>query len=296
MKLPVMQHAFSIDLEDWFHGIELPRSAQKSKEYRLEKGVDVLLELLAAVPTGCTFFSLGYIAEERPDVIKKISQAGHELALHGMSHEKVYDLSRQVFREELGSAKHLIEDIAGKKVIGYRAPYFSITENSLWALEILKEMDFEYDCSISPVKTWRYGISTSPENIYRIKELDLIEFPVSTVKFLGRKIAVGGAYFRIFPFYSFKKFFQDRSVQKIPGMFYAHPWEYDPGHPKVLFHWKAMITHYFNLQSMRGRTEKLLKEFSFNSVEKIIENCAKQKAIPDISLAQLGATNIQKFD
>jgi polysaccharide deacetylase family protein (PEP-CTERM system associated) len=282
-----LQHAFSIDLEDWFHGIELPITEYKSYEYRVEKGVDVILELLNARTARCTFFSLGCIAENHPELIKKIAQEGHELALHGLNHQKVYDLTKRDFREELKKAKQLIEDIIGKKVIGYRAPYFSITEDSLWALEVLKEMDFEYDCSISPVKTWRYGISASPDYIYIIKELDLIEFPVSTVQFLGRKIGVGGAYFRIFPFFLFQNFFRNRNIKNMPAMFYAHPWEFDPGHPIVNINWKAKTTHYFNLKSMSKRTEKLLNTFSFTNVSEVIDTYQNYEQLKSISLEKL---------
>lgn len=283
----MMRHAFSIDLEDWYQGIELPFAQWHGQEYRLEKGLDVVLELLAGKGVKATFFCLGWIAEAHPAVVRKIFDSGHEIASHGYSHEKIYSLDRNRFAEETRKTKGLLEDITGSEVRGYRAPYFSITRESLWALEVLKESGFKYDCSISPVETWRYGISSSPDHIYNISELDLLEFPVSTFNLMNRKFGVGGAYFRIFPFFFFHKFFENAGRSGKPGMFYAHPWEFDPEHPVIQFHWKATLTHYFNLKNMSRKTEKLLRSFTFTTVSEVIDSFRRENKISNVSLARL---------
>lgn len=282
-----MQHAFTIDLEDWYHGIELPFSEWKSKEYRLEKGLDAILSLLEEHTTSCTFFCLGWVGENYPQLIQKIAREGHEIASHGYNHAKVYNLSLRQFKEDITKTRKILEDITGTEVVGYRAPFFSITSKSIWAFEALKAAGYRYDCSVSPVKTWRYGIPLSPENLYRIKEFDLVEFPVSCVRLLNKKLGVGGAYFRIFPYFLFENFFIKKDEEKIPGMFYAHPWEFDPHHPVVSMNWKAKITHYYNLPSMHDKSECLLKKFSFNTVSKVVHLFSATHSINEISVSDL---------
>lgn len=279
-----MKHAFSIDLEDWYQGIELPREAWKNKEHRLEKGLDVVLELLESSHTRATFFCLGWIGENFRSVIKRISDAGHEIASHGYSHEKIYTLSPDTFREDIRRTKGILEDISGSSVIGNRSPYFSVTRDSLWALPILREEGYRYDSSISPIVTWRYGISNSPRQLYKITDVDLIEYPVSTTTLFGKRIGVGGAYFRIFPYFIFKRAFQSAVT---PQMFYAHPWEFDPKHPSITFDWRARLTHYFNLPSMLPKTKALLSAFSFCSVWDAITHSEKSGGVAEITMKVL---------
>ncbi len=282
-----IKHAFSIDLEDWYQGIELRLEEWAGKENRLEFGLDVILRLLDETCTKCTFFSLGWIAEKFPDVITKIAGLGHEIASHGYFHEKVYTLNSEKFREDIKRTKGIIEDITGTAVKGNRSPYFSITRKSLWALSILQDEGFEYDCSISPIETWRYGISSSPENIYRIKEVGIVEYPLSTFSLLGKRLGVGGAYFRIFPYFFFKNVFREKTRSQHSGMFYAHPWEFDPDHPIVSFDWRAKLTHYFNLKGMERRTLKLLKCFPFARVADIIREATDSGSVTQISIKSL---------
>jgi polysaccharide deacetylase family protein (PEP-CTERM system associated) len=282
-------HPFSIDLEDWYHGIELPLSQWARKEDRLYKGMDEIISLLDRNNTKCTFFTLGWIGEHYPELIKQLAAAGHEIASHGYAHEKVYDQTPEQFRLETIKAKDILENVSGQKVRGFRAPFFSINSNSLWALQILKECGFEYDCSISTVKTWRYGISGCPEKIFNIAELNLIEYPVSTFNTLGKKFNVGGAYFRIFPYYFFNKTYTKNSVSKIPTMFYAHPWEYDPNHPVIDFEAKAKFTHYYNLKNMSARTAKLLRSFQFTTVWNVIQQVRASDTLPTESINVLNA-------
>lgn len=277
-------NAFSIDLEDWYQGIELPFEDWKNYERRIEKGTDKILELLSQHQTKATFFILGWVAETYPDLVKKIAKEGHEMASHGYSHEKVYDLSPDAFREEVRRTKKEIEDLSGQEVIAYRAPFFSITPQSLWALEILQEEGYQIDCSISPVKTWRYGIANCPNEIFKIKELDLVEFPVSAFDMLGRKWAIGGAYFRLFPVGLTNHFLGKRKKQSDYTMFYIHPWEYDPEHPVVEMEKKAKFTHYINLKKTYNNSDKLLKKFSFNTVAKVVAQYKSEQTLNEYSL------------
>ncbi|MCZ2355466.1 MAG: DUF3473 domain-containing protein [Bacteroidia bacterium] len=279
--------AFSVDFEDWFQGIEIPMQQWEQYEPRLEKGTQPLLDMLEKNQVRATFFALGYIARKNPEWIKTISSKGHELASHGYSHEKVYNLTPAAFREEIATTKKLIEDLTGKPVLAYRAPYFSITSDSLWALEVLAEEGYTIDCSISPIKTWRYGIANCPDEIFYIPEVKLIEFPVSPFKILTKRLAIGGAYFRLFPYFLTRNGIRSRVENNQPTMFYIHPWEYDPKHPVVDIHWKAKITHYTGLTNTIPFTQKLLQEFSFKTVSELVQDYGGKNSYKNISLSLL---------
>jgi len=281
--------AFSVDLEDWYHGIELPYSDWKGKERRLEKGMDRVVELLDRHNTKATFFTLGWIGEQYPQLIRQLCDAGHEMASHGFSHEKVYDLSPEAFREEVRRTKAILEDAGGKPVTAFRAPFFSITEKSLWAFSILSEEGYTVDCSISPVKTWRYGIANTPDSIFRIPEANIIEFPVSTFRLLGKRLGIGGAYFRLFPYILTKRGLKQRAAEGLPQMFYIHPWEYDPEHPVVPMERKASITHYTGLRNTVPYTDRMLAQFRFGTVSQTIEHHRSIRPIADVSLQVLAA-------
>lgn len=277
-------HAFTVDVEDWFQGIELPQSAWADKEDRLMRGLDVLLNLLDAADVRATFFVLGWVAKKYPKVIRQLAEDGHEVGSHGLCHEKVYDLSPEVFRKEETEAKTHLEDVTGHPVVSFRAPFFSITKQSLWALDILADLGYQYDCSISPVVTWRYGIAGAPEGIYRLETCGLVEYTISTWSLLGRRFASGGAYFRVFPPFLTCRPFQTDAQNN--AMFYVHPWEYDPGHPVVNFEWKARLTHYYNLKAMEKRTRNLLNRFEFGTIQEVM---AQVGDIPTVSESVLGA-------
>lgn len=280
-------NAFSVDLEDWYQGIELPFAAWSRHEPRIRKGLDPLLELLDKHDTRATFFTLGWIGEKFPGLIKAIAAAGHEMASHGYSHEKVYDLDPKAFRKEISTTKKLLEEISGTEVRAFRAPFFSVTARSLWALDILKEEGYAIDCSISPVKTWRYGIATTPDEIFSIKENGLIEFPVSTFDLLHKKLGIGGAYFRLFPYYLTRNGMKKRQNKNKATMFYIHPWEYDPGHPVVEMERKAKITHYTRLRKTAPFTDKLLAQFKFDTVSNVVERHRAQGRINEYSIEVL---------
>ncbi len=277
-------NAFSVDLEDWYQGIELPFSSWDQHTERIRKGLDPLLELLAKHNTKATFFTLGWIGEKYPELIRQITDAGHEMASHGYSHEKVYDLSPEAFREEISRTKKILEDISGTPVVAFRAPFFSITNRSLWALDILKEEGYAIDCSISPVKTWRYGISTTPDEIFTIKENGLTEFPVSTFKLMTKNLGIGGAYFRLFPYLLTSNGLKQRIKQGKVNMFYIHPWEYDPQHPVVDMERKAKITHYTRLSKTIPFTDKLLGQFKFDTVSNVVAQYKAEREVNEYSI------------
>mgnify|MGYP002632301185 FL=1 len=277
-------NAFSVDLEDWYQGIELPFDSWSQHTNRIRKGVDPLLELLDKHNTKATFFTLGWIGEKYPELIKQITDAGHEMASHGYSHEKVYDLTPEAFREEISKTKKILEDISGTEVTSFRAPFFSVTNKSLWALDILKEEGYSIDCSISPVKTWRYGISTTPDEIFTIKENGLTEFPVSTFKLLTKNLGIGGAYFRLFPYMLTSNGLRQRTKEGKVNMFYIHPWEYDPHHPVVDMERKAKITHYTRLSKTIPFTDKLLGQFKFDTVSNVVKQYKEQREVNEYSI------------
>ena len=284
----MIRNAFTVDLEDWYQGIEMPYDSWSTYEKRVEVGMNALLQLLSDSDTKATFFTLGWIAEKYPNMIKQLSEAGHELASHGYSHEKVYNLKPDAFREEIRRTKSVIEDLTGNRVVAYRAPFFSITVDSLWALSILREEGHTIDCSISPVKTWRYGIASSPDHIYNISDIDLIEFPVSTFSFLNKKLALGGAYFRLFPYSISHHNYKKKNKTEEYSMFYIHPWEYDPEHPyEKKMERKARFTHYHNLKKTYANTRKLLSSFKFTTVSETIQNYRSQHDVTKLQLEDL---------
>lgn len=277
-------NCFTVDFEDWYQGIELPISEWEKHERRIEHGFNKVAELLDKHNVKATFFTLGWIAEKYPHILKQLAGAGHEIGSHTYSHEKVYNQSREVFREEISRTKKIIEDITGQKVVTHRSPFFSITSKCLWALDILVAEGYTIDCSISPIKTWRYGISTCPDEIFRIKENNLIEFPVSRFSFLGKTWAIGGAYFRIFPYRFTAGGIKKRTRSNLPNMFYIHPWEYDAAHPRIQFERKAMLTHYARLKKTSPNTEKLLRDFPFTTVSSVVKNYEQQNRIGTVSI------------
>jgi len=278
---------FSIDVEDWYQGVEIPLCNWEGKENRIQIGLEAVLSILQETGTRGTFFALGWIAEKYPEMVARVAAAGHEIGSHGYCHQRVSTLTPQEFRQDIRRTKEILEKIVGKPVRAYRAPFFSIVQTSLWALPILREEGYEYDCSIAPVKNWHYGIENSPEDVYRIKELGLIEFPISTFRFLGRKVGIGGAYFRVFPYrYTAQGLGRLLSARR-PAMFYAHPWEYDSGHPTVKMDFRMSLTHYFNLKATRERTRKLLQQYRFRTLSEVIDSLQAGDRIPSISIEAL---------
>lgn len=267
-------NALTVDVEDYFHVSALAPSIDRgswgSRESRVVANTHRLLDLFGQFGVRGTFFVLGWVAERHPQLVKDIAQAGHEVACHGFSHRLVYEQSPEEFREETLRSKRLLEDAIGAAVLGYRAASYSIVRRSLWALDILAEAGFAYDSSIFPVHHDRYGIPDAERNPHRMATpggRSIVEWPLAAASVLGLRLPVaGGGYFRLLP-YAVSRWGLasiNRRDQR-PFMFYLHPWEIDPGQPRVRVSWLSRFRHYTNLDKCEARLRRLLGEFRFGT-------------------------------
>ena len=282
-KAQSLKHAFTVDLEDWFHGIPIPRESKTVAERRLHVGTERLLEFLDRFQTRATFFVLAGICHQYPELVRRIAAANHDLGSHGHSHDLIYEMSRCRFLDETRFAMRALEDCIGRPVTSYRAAYFSITRQSLWALEVLAGEGIRYDSSIFPIKNWRYGIPDYSRRPVRIETANgpVLEFPLSTRRLLGRNIpTTGGAYFRIYPYWLTRLNMLASEREGMPVVFYLHPWELDTEHPRLRFHPLAMATHYFNLRSTAPKLQRLLTDFSFTTLREALEDAIPQSSQP----------------
>jgi polysaccharide deacetylase family protein (PEP-CTERM system associated) len=266
-----MRNALTIDLEDYFHvGAYAGRVRLEdwdSYPSRVAQNTDRLLELLDQRACRATFFVLGWVAEKKPEIVARVAAAGHEIACHSLLHRRVFDLTPKEFREDTRRAKAAIEDASGKLVVGYRAPSFSITKKSAWALDVLVEEGFQYDSSIFPVAHPSYGIPTAPRTPFWIGTPSgrILEFPMPTLAIGSRRSPIGGgAYLRLLP-YSYTRW----SIRYLnrqecsPVCVYLHPWELDPQQPHMGGSLSARVRHYFGLRGTESKLKKLLRDFEF---------------------------------
>lgn len=266
-----MNNALSFDIEDWFQVENLKSAIAREQwdkaELRVEASTRRILAILRESGAHATFFILGWVAERCPALVADIDRAGHEVASHGYGHRLVYDMTPEAFREDLLKSKRILEGIVKKPVIGYRAPSFSITPRNLWALDVLKETGFEYDSSIFPVSLHdRYGFAGCATQPF-VWPNGLVEVPLAVYR-LGRLSlpAAGGGYFRLFPYGYFRRIFEHLNRRNEAVTFYMHPWELDPGQPRVKVPWFYGFRHYVNLDKTEGRLRGLLKDFRFTSI------------------------------
>jgi polysaccharide deacetylase family protein (PEP-CTERM system associated) len=267
-----------VDLEDWYQGLEIDLDDWGPFVPRIDTGLGVLLDLLDEAGVRATFFVLGWQAERRPDLVPRLVARGHEVASHGYSHRFVYRQTPVVFRRELRRSLEVLEQQSGRPVLGYRAPFFSITAEALWALDVLVEEGIRYDSSIFPTLNYRYGIPGAgryPGWIKTPSGASLFEIPLSTVRVPSVKSAPGvnlplggGGYFRLYPYGVTRQLARHlRSTERHGLIFYVHPWEYDPDHPHVKMPRKVPeLTHYFNLRSTTEKTRRLLADFEFTTM------------------------------
>ena len=280
----MIQHLFTVDVEEYFQVAALapyvPRARWDSMESRLALGVDRLLELLDQHNATGTFFTLGVVAEKQPHVVRRIAEAGHELASHGWSHRSVTALSAREFRDEVARSRDLLANIAGQPIVGYRAPNFSIAAGWEWAFDILLDEGYEYDSSIFPGR--RSGGSETrrkPWYIQRTKGA-LLEIPMTCAHIGRMRIpAAGGAWLRLFPYGLTRMALRQAEDQNAPGVFYIHPWELDPGQPRLPTDLKTRIRHYGNLSATEARIQRMLSEFSFVSIAKWRTRQLEQPAV-----------------
>jgi polysaccharide deacetylase family protein (PEP-CTERM system associated) len=272
-------NAMTVDVEDYFHVSALAETISRkdwaTMEYRAEQSTERLLEMFAQRDIKATFFVLGWVTQRSPQLIRRIHDAGHEIACHGLTHELVYRQTPEVFRTETRESKAMLEDAIGAPVIGYRAASYSITNESLWALDILCDLGFEYDSSIFPIAHDRYGIpgaSTRPGRIKAPNGREIVEFPLSTKKLLGMRVPVaGGGYFRLMPYWFTR--WALNSVNRdddLPFVFYLHPWEIDPEQPRVRASWLSRFRHYNNLDVCEERLRALIGDFRFSTMRNLL--------------------------
>jgi polysaccharide deacetylase family protein (PEP-CTERM system associated) len=275
-------NAMTVDVEDYFHvsafdGI-LPRSRWPELESRVERNTDRLLKIFADTQIKATFFVLGWVAEQCPELARRIADQGHEVASHGYAHRLVYDLTPAKFRDDVRRSKDLLESAIAAPVHGYRAPSYSITPRSLWAIDILIEEGFRYDASIFPIHHDRYGIPLSPRHAYRLKRAGgtIIEAPASTVRSGPLNFPVaGGGYFRILP-YAWTRWGIARinEREERPAIFYLHPWEIDPGQPRLSGRLLSRFRHYRNLDQTEARLRRLIADFRFGPMSSVLRHLA----------------------
>jgi polysaccharide deacetylase family protein (PEP-CTERM system associated) len=272
-----MKNALTIDVEEIFQ-VHALSDAVKVEDWdgfasSVESNTSVILELLKENDTKATFFCLGWIARRHVSLIDRICRDGHEIACHGFSHQVIYNQSPDAFREDVAKSKKIIEDITGKPVMGYRAPTYSITEKTLWALDILEELGFAYDSSIFPVHHDNYGIPSAPRFPYRIEGRNLAEFPISTIKLGNLNFPVaGGGYFRLFPYMLTRLGLKSVEREGKPFIFYIHPWEFNPDSLKVSgLSPLSRFRTYNNLSKTRDRFRRLLSDFDFTTAASVLK-------------------------
>ncbi len=256
-----MMNAFTVDLEDWYHGVGIPVAEWNQYEKRLMIGYTRIMSLLRKYNVKATFFVLGKVIEEFPDIIKELIEEGHEIGCHSYSHTELFYLNEKNFEKEIHDCIGLLTPF-GKNYSGFRAPYFSIDKRSWWALDILKNNNFLYDASIYPGDSKRTGVVGYRKDIHKM-DSGLWEAPVSTFKLLNFDIGLGGAYFRILPYKLFSA--KLKTINKnSPGIFYIHPWELDEHHPYLSFlSSRRKIPHYWNLNKTEQKLDLLLQDFQF---------------------------------
>lgn len=276
MTAPVI-NAMTVDVEDYFHASAFDRIVSRpswpERDSRVVPNTEALLECFDRADIHATFFILGWVAERYPQLVRDIAAAGHELASHGFHHQLIYLLTPEQFREDVRRAKATIEDAGGTAVRGYRAPSFSIVQASLWALDVLIEEGHSYDASIFPIHHDRYGIADAPRQAHRIDRSSgsIVEVPGSTVRVAGQNLPIaGGGYFRLLP-YAWTRWGMARlNTAGEPAVFYIHPWEVDPGQPRLPVGRVTKVRHYRGLDKALDRLEMLCNDFSFDTVSAML--------------------------
>lgn len=272
-----LRNAMTIDVEDYFQvsafAPHIARDSWTQRECRVEANVDRILAILDDGAVLATFFTLGWIAERYPQMVRRIVDAGHELASHGYGHLRASDQSRAVFMEDVSSSKAILEDLGGRAVSGYRAPSFSIGPANLWALDALQQAGYRYSSSIYPIRHDHYGMPDAPRFAFHPNGVQgLLEVPITTVRWMKRNLpAGGGGYFRLMP-YALSRWMMLRVNQRDgqPAVFYFHPWELDPGQPRQQgLAWKTRFRHYVNLERMDARVRALTRDFAWDRMDRL---------------------------
>lgn len=277
-----MVNALTIDVEDYFQvnafaGV-IRRDQWDTFPLRVGDNTRRILDMLDEFQVKGTFFILGWVAEREPELVREIGRRGHEVACHGYGHELIYGIGPEAFRADVRRAKQLLEDVSGVPVVGYRAPSYSITKKSLWALDILVEEGFQYDSSIFPVYHDTYGMPDAPRfpHVITTAAGAIREFPLTTfpLRLLGKEYRLpiaGGGYLRLLPAAFIGKAFQQLNLQeRQPAVLYFHPWEIDPGQPRIRAGFRSRFRHYLNLSATEGKLRHLLKTVQFTPMNTVM--------------------------
>jgi polysaccharide deacetylase family protein (PEP-CTERM system associated) len=273
--MPEIANALTVDVEDYFQVSALAPHISRADwdciPCRVERNVETILSLFAESGARATFFTLGWIAERYPGLVRRIVAAGHELGSHGYGHLRIHEQTPAQFAQDIGCAKALLEDLAGTEVKGYRAPSFSIDKRTLWAFEGIARAGYRYSSSVYPVRHDLYGMPDAPRFPYRPRA-DLLEIPVTTAAVLNRNLpAAGGGYFRLLPYAVSRALIRRvNEVDRRPGIFYFHPWEIDPAQPRVPGTGiKTRFRHYLNLSRTEPRLRRLLQDFRWRRMDEV---------------------------
>ena len=272
----VIRNGMSVDVEDWFQvgafETVIDKGDWDSLQPRVEANTDAVLALFAESGVRATFFTLGWVAHRYPGLIRRIVDAGHEIASHGWDHQRVFTMDAATFRTDLARARAAIEDAAGQKVTGYRAPSFSIDQRTPWAHVVLAEEGYAYSSSIAPLAHDHYGWRDAPRFAFKpVADSALIEVPVTVAQFGKRRVATGGGFFRLLPAALMDFAVRQVNGQQRPAMFYFHPWEIDPGQPRVAAApLRSKIRHYSRLGAMAGKLRGLIGRHDWDRVDAVV--------------------------
>lgn len=274
VEAPVL-NAMSVDVEDWFQVGAFENTIRRADwdglEHRVEANTDAVIALFERCGVKATFFTLGWVGERYPKLMRRIVDAGHELASHGYDHARVFTMTPDEFRADIARTRAILEDASGQAVTGYRAPSFSIDRRTPWAHEILAEEGYAYSSSVAPLAHDHYGWADSPRFAWRpVKGAAMIELPVTVAAIGPKRIATGGGFFRLFP-----NRLADHAIGQVnrmdrPGIFYFHPWEIDPGQPRVgSAPIKSRLRHYSRLSAMAGKLEALMRDHAWGRTDRV---------------------------
>jgi polysaccharide deacetylase family protein (PEP-CTERM system associated) len=273
--MPEFANALTVDVEDYFQVSALaPHFARADWDRipcRVERNVERILELLAESGSRGTFFTLGWIAERYPGLVRRIVAGGHELASHGYAHLRIHEQTCDEFTRDIRRSKALLEDLAGIEVKGYRAPSFSVGKKTLWAFDCIAQAGYRYSSSVYPIRHDLYGMPEAPRFPYWPSEA-LLEIPVTTATLLNRNVpAGGGGYFRLLPYFLSRALIRRvNQTERQPSVFYFHPWEIDPGQPRVPgTRLKTRFRHYLNLSRTEARLQRLLRDFRWRRIDEV---------------------------
>lgn len=274
-----MINALTVDVEDYFQVSAFENTINRNSwddlDHRVSFNVDKILSLFDELDAKATFFVLGWVAERYPQIVAAIVDNGHELASHGYGHQRVSDLTRNEFTEDITRAKKILEDLSGNAIKGYRAPSYSISKKNKWALEVLSETGHQYSSSIYPIQHDHYGFPEAPRFVFKDAKTGLIEIPITTMQFMNRLFpAGGGGFFRFYP-YPVSRWAIDRvnKIDQQATLFYFHPWEIDPDQPRQNnISLKTRFRHYLNLNKTESRLQRLLKDYKWGRMDEVFIN------------------------